>query len=77
MVELMTMEDLENAINLAIDKQQPMVLLIQMEGFEYPELITNPYQNLSKKLDYYKKAYNNDLKHKHSKGIKIIGYKFA
>lgn len=45
---------------------------IQMEGFEEPEVIINPSENFYTKLEYYKRAYNDDLTLKAFNGIKII-----
>ena len=73
-LKLNTMEELEEAINRAIQNEVSMGLFIEMPGFEMPELITNPCINLKKKLEYYKATYDNNLEHKHAKGIKIVGY---
>lgn len=48
-----------------------------MPGFELPEIIINPAENLEKKLEYYKNTYDEDLKHKYAEGVKIIGYTFC
>jgi hypothetical protein len=50
---------------------------IQMAGFLKPEVIINPIENYEKKLEYYKKAYNNDLTLRAFNGIKIIGVTFG
>ena len=70
------MQDLETVINMAIEKKEPLSLLIEMPGFPKPEMITNPVGNLEKKLEYYKKTYDENLEHKHAKDVKIIGYTF-
>lgn len=75
-MELKTINDLEKIIGIAIRENEPLGLFIEMPGFEQPELITNPAINLSKKLEYYKNTYDENLEHKHAKGIKIIGYTF-
>ena len=75
-MELKTINDLEKIIGIAIRENKPLGLFIEMPGFEQPELITNPAINLSKKLEYYKNTYDENLEHKHAKGIKIIGYTF-
>lgn len=74
--ELLGMEHLEQVVNRAIENKHSLGLLIDMPGFDYPELITNPYENLEKKLAYYKKTYDENLFHKHAKGISIVGYTF-
>lgn len=75
-MKLDNMKNLECIINEAIEKKEPLALLIEMPGFPKPEMITNPYENLQKKLEYYKKTYDENLEHKHAKGIKIVGYTF-
>ena len=52
-------------------------LLISMREFEKPEVIINPKENFDNKLEYYKKTYNDQLTHKYSKGIKIIGFTYG
>lgn len=76
-MELRSMEDLKNIVDLAIRENEPLGLLIEMPDFEQPELIINPVANLEKKLEYYKKTYDEKLEHKHAKGIRIIGYTFG
>ena len=73
-MNLENMRQLEDVIKKAIEKKQSVGLFIEMPGFEYPELITNPPENLEKKLAYYKETYDEDLNHKHAKGISIIAY---
>lgn len=73
-MNLETIEDLEKVIKRAIKDRSAVGLLIEMPGFEEPEMITNPVVNLDKKLEYYKDTYNRELEHKYSKGIRIVGY---
>lgn len=75
-MELKNMKELEEVIKSAINKNKPLGLLIEMPDFEEPEMIVNPAVNLQKKLEYYKKTYDESLEHKHAKGIKIVGYTF-
>lgn len=70
------MDDLEEVISLAINGETSVGLFIEMPGFPKPELITNPCENLSKKLEYYKATYDDNLEHKYAKGIKIVGYTY-
>ena len=68
-----TMEDLEAIFAEATDNgYQYIGVLIEMEGFETPELIVNDNANFDKKLEYYKKTYDEKCNHKFAKGIKII-----
>jgi len=50
---------------------------IQMDGFPEPEIIINPLANYDAKLEYYKKAYNDDLTLKAFSGIKIIDFSYG
>lgn len=75
-MELNTMSELEAVVKEAIEKESHLSLLIEMPGFELPEMITNPTVNLEKKLEYYKNTYDENLEHKHAKGIRIVGYTF-
>ena len=74
--ELKKMSDLEFIINQAKNLKVNLGLFIEMLGFEMPEIIVNPPENLDKKLEYYKTTYNENLEHKNAKGIRIIGYIF-
>ncbi|EGW39171.1 hypothetical protein [Desulfosporosinus sp. OT] len=76
-MELEKMSELEFVVKTAIKTKQSLGLIIEMPGFESPELIINPVENLEKKLEYYKNTYSEDLEHKHAKGIKIIAYTFC
>lgn len=70
------MQELEGVIKIAINNKKPLGLLIEIPDFEEPEMIVNPAVNLEKKLEYYKKTYDESLEHKHAKGIRIVGYTF-
>lgn len=48
-----------------------------MEGFQEAEIIVNPISNAESKLKYYKKTYDENLKHKYSDGIKMIGFAYG
>jgi len=76
-MELEKMSELEFVVKTAIKTKQSLGVLIEMPGFESPEMIINPCENLEKKLEYYKNTYDDNLEHKHAKGIKIIGYTFC
>ncbi|WP_338749800.1 hypothetical protein [Bacillus sp. FJAT-52991] len=71
---LNTIQELEKVTKQCIEKKIGLGLFVEMPGFEQPELITNPPANLAKKLEYYKATYDENLNHKHAKGIRIIGY---
>lgn len=50
---------------------------IEMDGFPEPEVIVNPIINADSKLAYYKKTYDEELNHRHAKGIRIVGCTFG
>jgi len=71
----LTITNLEKCFKRAKERSMPFVgVKIQIEGFERPEVIINPYENFDSKLEYYKKAYNDDLTLKAFNGIKIISF---
>jgi len=77
MVDL-TLENLEGCfLNAKKRKCLYVGIKIEMQGFEKPEIIINQIENFDTKLEYYKKAYNNDLTLKTFNGIKIIGFTYA
>lgn len=75
-MKLITMNDLELMVNRAVKLDESLGLFIEMPGFPEPELIVNPVANLEKKLEYWKNTYDDNLEHKHAKGIKIVGCVF-
>ena len=68
----LTMEALEEHAKKCIEKDEALTVVIEMPGFELPELITNPPENIEKKIEYYKATYDESCNHKHAKGIRII-----
>jgi hypothetical protein len=76
-MELEKMSELEFVVKSAIKSNQNLMLFIEMPEFPSPEMIINPVENLEKKLEYYKNTYDDNLEHKHAKGIKIIAYSFC
>jgi len=74
----LTREYLINNFEIAkAEKIRYAGVLIEMVGFEKPEVIINQYENFDKKLAYYIDAYDENLNHKHAKGIKIIGFTYG
>lgn len=77
MVEL-KMKHLEEVFHAAKNSGERYVAIaIKMDGFEDIEIIINPIANADAKLEYYKGAYDNELNHKHSKGISIVGITYG
>lgn len=52
-------------------------ILVEMDGFNKPEVIINESDNFSDKLKYYKNTYDEKLRHKHAKGITIVGLTYG
>ena len=74
----MDLTDLENCFAVAYAKDAKYIaVIIEMRGFEKPEIIINRYENFKTKLDYYKKAYREDLILKSYDGIKIINFLYG
>ena len=73
MDKISTMSELENIFQEAKKKDAKYVMVkIAMQGFEKPEVIVNPKENIDSKLEYYKKAYKEDLHLKTFDGIQIV-----
>ncbi len=73
MDKISTMTELENIFQEAKKKDAKYVMVkIAMQGFEKPEVIVNPKENIDSKLEYYKKAYKEDLHLKTFDGIQIV-----
>jgi len=68
----LTMESLEGHAKECLEKNLPLQVLIDMPGFDFPEMITNPPENIEKKIEYYKATYDENCNHKHAKGIRIV-----
>lgn len=74
----LTIKDLEFCFTEALALACGYVaVVIKMEGFPSNEIIINDRNNFDSKLDYYKTAYNEDLTHKFSKGISIVGFTYG
>lgn len=71
----MSMENLEECFKTAIENNSKYVAVkIETRGSEGAEIIINPRCNFEAKLEYYKKAYTDDLVLKTYDGIRIIGF---
>jgi hypothetical protein len=53
-----------------------MIVEVEVEGAS-PEIIINPKENFEAKLNYYAKAYNEDLTLKTNPNIRIVRYDFV
>lgn len=69
----MTKERLIQLFNEAEEKEHQFIAVkIEMPGFPKPELIVNSRENFKEKLEYYKKAYNENLELNTFNKIKIV-----
>ncbi|PER52646.1 hypothetical protein COI79_31340 [Bacillus thuringiensis] len=74
----LTLDGLERCFNVATSENAEYVAVqIAMDGFSSDELIINDRHNIDNKLEYYKKTYNEDLKHRYSPGIRIVGFAYG
>lgn len=75
-MDQLTMQAFEQQAKAAIEKEiSYMYIELEMDGFSEKEIILNPLANIDKKIDYYKKTYNEYLQHNHAP-IKITSYGF-
>ena len=75
---ILTIKSLENCFNGAIKNNANYLgVKVQLEDRSYSEVIINERRNFDFKWDYYTKAYNEDLIHKHNEKIKIIGFTYG
>lgn len=73
-----TMQNLKICFEAAIGKAANYVgVLVEMDGFETPEVIVNCQENIEQKLAYYENTYDENLQHKFAPGIRIIGFTFG
>jgi hypothetical protein len=64
--------------NSDVVRQECNYLIVEVEaGTNAPEVIVNPKENFAAKLEYYAKAYNDDLTLKANPNIKIIRWVFV
>lgn len=75
---MLRMENLERCFKRAIEVGAEYVAVkIHTRGSEGEEVIINPKENFISKMEYYQKAYNDDLTLKSFNGIRIVGFTFA
>lgn len=68
----MTREELKSAFELAKYNKNAICVEIKMPGQKTNELIINDYSALDSKLEYYLKAYDENLVHSMNDRIKIV-----
>lgn len=78
MLRKLNINDLEECFNLAFKKGYRYVaVVIKAKNLTSEEVIINDYRNMKDKIDYYKSAYNKDLKLKNNEDIKIIDFTYG
>lgn len=78
MKRVLTLQSLENLFKEAQRMKAKYIgVKIEMDGFKKPEVIINPSDNFDKKLEYYKKAYNDDLTLKATSSIRIVDFVYG
>ena len=74
----LTIKNLENCFETAIKMGYLYVAVkIDMQGYNVPEIVINSRENFDAKLDYYRKAYDENLVFKNYPSIRIIGFTMA
>ena len=77
-MEISKIMKLETEINMAFELGfKYFAIKVEMDGFPEDEVIINPIENAVEKIEYYKNTYNEDLTHKHAKGIRIVDSTFG
>ncbi|KZD37781.1 hypothetical protein B4083_2759 [Bacillus cereus] len=72
------LEELEKCFNKAVNEETEYVAVqIEMDRFPSDEVIINDKHNIDSKLAYYKKTYNEDLVHRYTPGIRIVGFAYG
>ena len=74
LTSLNSIDDLKKAFEKCKQQSRGIEILIEMPDLPSCEIICNPYENLDKKLEYYLKAYNDNLTLKTFDKIKIIAF---
>ncbi len=74
----LTLKDLEFCFKEAKERNYNYIAVkVTVPGCDKEEIIVNPLSNFDCKLEYYKKAYNEDLTLKTFNQIKITGFECA
>lgn len=68
----MKMSELEAHAKQCLKNNLPLQVMISLPDFQSPELITNPPENIAKKMAYYKATYDGNCNHLHASGISIL-----
>lgn len=71
----MKIKELEEIFNNAKENKLGIAVEITIPGQNDTEYIVNKYKSLDNKLDYYKKAYGEDLVHCMNNQVRIVSAK--
>ena len=72
-MKINTITELESIFKESTNKGLLFIgVAIKMPNLEKPEIIIHPYSNFNYKMEYYLKAYNENLTLKNNPNIKII-----
>lgn len=75
---MLKMRDLESCFKTAREKGVAYIgVKFKNEKFERPEIIINESEDFDKKLEYYKKYYNDDLILNEFSGRRIVGLSYG
>lgn len=75
---ILTMQFLENCFNSAKKNNMKYVAVkIRIKGYKKDEIIINQVENFDEKLAYYKISYDNELNHRYSTGVSIVGFTYG
>ena len=67
--------NLTNCFSKAMEEDSKYVgVMVKLPDSPLEELIINRKDNFVSKLNYYLSAYNHDLEHKFSDGVKIVAF---
>lgn len=73
-----TLNELRDVFNVAKNNSGSFVaVVVKMKEFPKNEVIINSYENIALKLEYYEKAYDENLNHRFSEGISIVDFMWA
>ncbi|MBY6758648.1 hypothetical protein HYH82_15250 [Clostridium botulinum] len=71
----LTLTELNYCFDSAIKEGSKYIgVLIQIQDNKSNELIINKAESFAEKQEYYNKIYDENLNHKHAKGIKILNF---
>lgn len=72
------MRDLESCFEMATRLSYTYIgVKLDIVGFEKPEIVINSKENFDDKLDYFKRAYDENLMLVNNPNIRIVGFAAA